>query len=248
MSDDREHYGNLFPSDDEGNSSDNTIEQHAPSGYMDLDEDLRDEEEEEEEEDVIDDEGHRLDDSAREKNAMQIYTETHPDLEQKSSGGREIAEHEAIWSVSTYREDWGVEKLRDNNPLTYWQSNCPNPKAPHTVDLYFHHATFIKQVSIFIDFYQDESYTPKHISIRGGITYRDLHEITSLECEGTVGWQNADLVEATGEPVRLFHLQIAILNTHLNGRDTHIRQLKVYSVLPQYLTQKPVPERIRGLR
>lgn len=121
MSDDREHYGNLFPSDDEGNSSDNTIEQHAPSGYMDLDEDLRDEEEEEEEEDVIDDEGHRLDDSAREKNAMQIYTETHPDLEQKSSGGREIAEHEAIWSVSTYREDWGVEKLRDNNPLTYWQ-------------------------------------------------------------------------------------------------------------------------------
>lgn len=35
-----------------------------------------------------------------------------------------------------------------------------------------------------------------------------------------------------GEAFRVFRLQIAILNTHSNGRDTHIRQLKVYTVLP----------------
>lgn len=33
----------------------------------------------------------------------------------------------------------------------------------------------IQQVSIFIDYFQDESYTPKHISIRGGTNDRDLH-------------------------------------------------------------------------
>lgn len=32
------------------------------------------------------------------------------------------------------------------------------------------------------------------------------------------------------EPIRVFQLQIAVLSTHFNGRDTHIRQIKVYSV------------------
>ncbi|KAI7859554.1 anaphase-promoting complex, subunit 10-domain-containing protein [Circinella umbellata] len=189
-------------------------------------------EDDEVEDDDTEDDERRQSDSARETSALRIYEETHPDHRQKATGGREIADHEAIWAVSTFRPDWGVEKMRDNNPLTYWQSDCPNPKAPHTVDLLFHQATFIKQVSIFIDFTQDDSYTPKSISIRGGTTYRDLHEIMALECPETVGWQNADLCAATGEPVRVFRLQIAVLNTHLNGRDTHIRQVKVYSVLP----------------
>ena len=36
----------------------------------------------------------------------------------------------------------------------------------------------------------------------------------------------------------MFRLQIAILNTHLNGRDTHIRQVKVYSVIPSHLDEE----------
>jgi hypothetical protein len=44
----------------------------------------------------------------------------------------------------------------------------------HTIDLSFHQATLIRQVSLFIDFFQDESYTPKTLSIRGGTTYRDI--------------------------------------------------------------------------
>lgn len=35
-----------------------------------------------------------------------------------------------------------------------------------------------------------------------------------------------------GIPFRVFKLQIAILNTHLNGKDTHVRQVKVYSLIP----------------
>ncbi|KAL1926575.1 hypothetical protein VTP01DRAFT_5696 [Rhizomucor pusillus] len=187
---------------------------------------------------MAEEESQRLDDQLREKHAIRVYEETHPDLQQKQTGGREIAEYEATWTVSTFRPNWGVDKMRDNNPLTYWQSDCTDPKAPHTIDLFFHQATFIKQVSIFIDYFQDESYTPKHISIRGGTNDRDLHEIMSLECDEGVGWQNADLTFAAGEPVRVFRLQIAILNTHLNGRDTHVRQIKVYSILPPYLHQQ----------
>ncbi|KAG2183348.1 hypothetical protein INT43_006353 [Umbelopsis isabellina] len=165
------------------------------------------------------------------RNAVQVYEDQHPDLTLRTTGGREIGE-DAIWSVSSFRPDWGVEKLRDNNPLTYWQSDCPQPHFPHSVNILFHRATIIKQVSIFVDFNQDESYTPKQISIRGGTTYRDLQEITVLECDDQSGWKNADLCVDDGEPVRVFRLQIAVLSTHQGGRDTHIRQIKLYSPIP----------------
>ncbi|ORX62768.1 galactose-binding like protein [Hesseltinella vesiculosa] len=183
-----------------------------------------------------DEDDRQVDDSERERNALHMYEWTHPDNDQKKKGGREITELEAMWSVSTFRPDWGVEKMRDNNPLTYWQSDCANPKAPHTIDLFFAQATVIQQVSLFIDFFQDESYCPKQIVIRGGTTYRDLCEIVDLECEEMVGWKNIDFTEILDEPVRVFQLQIAILSTHLNGRDTHVRQLKVYSTpTPRFL-------------
>ncbi|KAI8371658.1 anaphase-promoting complex, subunit 10-domain-containing protein [Radiomyces spectabilis] len=177
-----------------------------------------------------DDEGQVEEDSAHEATTLRIYESTHPGHIQKQQGAREIGEQDAVWFVSTFRMNWGLAKMRDDNPLTYWQSDSPNPKEPHTIDLFFHRATFIKQVSFFMDYFQDDSYTPKTVSIRGGTTYRDLHEIVQIECEETVGWKNVDLSEIAGEPVRVFHLQIAILSTHLNGRDTHIRQLKIYAV------------------
>lgn len=62
-----------------------------------------------------------LEEGEREKQAVRIYRSSHPDIEQQQQGGREIDEHEAIWKVSTFRPDWGVEKMRDDNPLTYWQ-------------------------------------------------------------------------------------------------------------------------------
>jgi hypothetical protein len=79
------------------------------------------EEEEEEEagESEVDDS--KMDDAVRENTAISVYQETHPDREQRFVGGREIAEHEAIWSVSSFRPHWGPDKLRDNNALTYWQ-------------------------------------------------------------------------------------------------------------------------------
>ncbi|KAH8551524.1 anaphase-promoting complex, subunit 10-domain-containing protein [Umbelopsis sp. PMI_123] len=173
------------------------------------------------------------------RNAVQIYEEQRPDLTLRTTGGREIGE-DAIWSVSSFRPDWGVEKLRDNNPLTYWQSDCPQPHFPHSVNILFHRATIIKQVSIFVDFNQDESYTPKQISIRGGTTFRDLQEITVLDCDDQTGWKNADLCVDDGEPVRVFRLQIAVLSTHQGGRDTHIRQIKLYSPIPAFIHEQDV--------
>ncbi|GAN08222.1 anaphase-promoting complex subunit [Mucor ambiguus] len=198
------------------------------------------EQEQSEREDGSEAEDPKLDDAERESTAIHVYQETHPDREQRHVGGREIGEHEAIWSVSSFRPHWGPDKLRDNNALTYWQSDCPNPQLNHTIDLSFHQATLIRQVSIFIDYFQDESYTPKTIMVRGGTTYRDLQELDRVECEEFVGWVNIDIASKNdGNPFRVFRLQIAILTTHLNGRDTHIRQVKVYSVIPSHFGEEP---------
>lgn len=145
---------------------------HNVSGFGEMEEHNVEEEQVEGESEM---EESKLDDAQREDHAIHIYQQTHPDLSQRYVGGREVAEHEAIWSVSSFRPHWGPDKLRDNNALTYWQSDCPNPKKNHTIDLLFHQATLVRQVSLFIDYFQDESYTPKTISIRGGNTFRDLH-------------------------------------------------------------------------
>lgn len=38
--------------------------------------------------------------------------------------------------------------------------------------------------------------------------------------------------------VNTFMLQIAVLSNHLNGRDTHVRQIKVYGPRPYVITLK----------
>lgn len=173
----------------------------------------------------------RVDDVANEEAALIAYRDTHPGKDQTLIGAREIDEHEAIWSVSSFRPHWGPERLRDNNPQTYWQSDGLNVKRDHSINILFHQATLISQVSLFIDFFQDETYTPKTIVIRGGNTYRDLQDLTTIECPESVGWLNVDLLSnIDGNPFRLYRLQIAILNTYSNGKDTHIRQLKIYTL------------------
>ncbi|KAI9476155.1 MAG: hypothetical protein EXX96DRAFT_576004 [Benjaminiella poitrasii] len=96
------------------------------SGMMDDDEDMGQDEDIRQDEDIIQDEDSdfgetKSEDIMRENNAVLIYRETLPDREQVALGGREIAENDAIWSVSSFRPHWGPDKLRDNNALTYWQ-------------------------------------------------------------------------------------------------------------------------------
>ncbi|KAF9107558.1 Anaphase-promoting complex subunit 10 [Mortierella sp. GBA35] len=124
-----------------------------------------------------------------------------------SSDMVEIGRH-ATWSVSSAKTGHGIELLRDNDLDTYWQSDGP---APHVVNMQFEKKTSIRQVSFFRD-KQDESYTPLRVSIRGGTNHHDLKELYSLDVEEATGWVNVNLAELSG-----------------SGRDTHIRQLKLFS-------------------
>ena len=84
-------------------------------------------------------------------------------------------------------------------------------------------------LSIYADYKHDESYTPNKISVRAGNSFADLREVKVIELEEPVGWVTTSLcTDDTNECLRAYFLQLAILSNHQNGRDTHMRQVKVY--------------------
>ncbi|PKI36957.1 hypothetical protein CRG98_042658 [Punica granatum] len=135
--------------------------------------------------------------------------------------------NKAAWSVSSCKSGNGVSSLRDDNLETYWQSDGAQP---HLVNVQFQK----KLVVLYVDYKLDESYTPSKVSIRAGDGFHNLKEIRSVELVKPTGWVYISL--SGNDPretfVNTFMLQIAVLSNHLNGRDTHVRQIKVYGPRP----------------
>lgn len=139
---------------------------------------------------------------------------------------REVGD-DAVWSLSSAKPGNGVNQLRDNNMDTYWQSDGVQP---HLININFQRKMAIKEVALYLDYKLDESYTPKKIAIRSGSTVHDLKEIHVQHITEPDGWISIPLhVEDKQAPLRTFFLQIVILAMHQNGRDTHIRQVKIYA-------------------
>eukprot|EP00126_Sphaerothecum_destruens_P008799 Sdes_comp20344_c0_seq2m14105 len=88
----------------------------------------------------------------------------------KNSEKREIGQN-AVWSLSTWKQGFGVEQLRDSNIDTYWQSDGPQP---HLINIHFHKRTTVKEICVYTDYKQDESYTPSKLSVRIGANFHDL--------------------------------------------------------------------------
>ena len=163
----------------------------------------------------------------------------------KNSGLTEIGKH-AVWSLSSAKAGNGVQQLRDNNLNTFWQSDGAQP---HLVNIQFHKVLQVKQLTIYCNYKMDESYTPKVLSIRIGTHFHDLKEVQTLELEEPNGWvdivlnsidsdkktsegddveDNDDANEKQSNGIRTNMIQLAILSNHQNGRDTHLRQVKIY--------------------
>ncbi|XP_016418243.1 anaphase-promoting complex subunit 10-like [Sinocyclocheilus rhinocerous] len=89
--------------------------------------------------------------------------------------------------------------------------------------------TTVKMLCIYADYKSDESYTPSKISVRVGNNFHNLQEIRQLEMVEPSGWIHIPLLDLVNNPIRTFMIQIAVLANHQNGRDTHMRQIKVYT-------------------
>lgn len=140
---------------------------------------------------------------------------------------------QAVWSLSSCKPGYGVDQLRDDSSETYWQSDGPQP---HLVNIQFRRKTAVRDVCIYADYKQDESYTPSRISIRAGNHFNDLQEIEAVDLQEPTGWTFIPLqsllsnkASTTPKPLRTFMVQIAVLSNHQNGRDTHMRQIKIFA-------------------
>jgi len=128
---------------------------------------------------------------------------------------------DGFWSVSSSKPGNGVSELSDRSKETYWQSDG---SQPHLINIQFEKKMHIAMLAIYLDYALDESYTPKKIKINSGSTFHDLKELRSIELHEPSGW-----VTLRFQDCQSFFMQISIISMHQNGRDTHIRQVRLFS-------------------
>ena len=148
-----------------------------------------------------------------------------PLQEEKCGRVREVG-GSATWSLSSCKPGYGVEQLRDGCTETYWQSDG---QLPHLVNVQFRRKTTVQSVAVYTDYKLDESYTPTRVSIRVGTNFNDLQEIEVVDLQEPSGWVVIPLKDMNEKLVRTFLLQVAVIQNHQQGRDTHLRQVKVFS-------------------
>jgi anaphase-promoting complex subunit 10 len=138
---------------------------------------------------------------------------------------REIG-HLAVWSVASAKPGNGVELLRDDDLGTFWQSDGAQP---HLISAQFQHKAEMSEIALWCEYKMDESYTPSLVSVRAGTSCHDLREVRCVELERPNGWVRVPLGDADDSScIRAYFIQVAILANHQNGRDTHVRQIKVF--------------------
>ncbi|RDW85899.1 hypothetical protein BP5796_04224 [Coleophoma crateriformis] len=221
---------NITPVSAPVNGSDDTdeeVEEDDDLADGDDEDDLDGGEEEEEEgadvEDIDDEQGEE------EGGIEEVPMEIDPPFDPTALGLKEIG-NLASWTVSSCKPGCGVEALRDDNTDLFWQSDGPQP---HHLNIHFSRLVSIVSIRIFLDFEADESYTPTRITLLAGTGYHDLLPFSVLEFSQPKGWIDVPLDHVgggeDGNTLRAFLVQVKVVENHQNGKDTHVRGLKVYA-------------------
>ena len=193
--------------------------QQSPAEFMNDD----DEEDDDDEIDDEDEEMHHDDDHATAGEAA--YNEL-SDLKALVKANLKELGAEATWVLSSAKSGNGAEQLRDGNKQTFWQSDGTHP---HTITVQFHRKVALAQVQLYLDFKLDESYTPKKVRVLAGPTRFDLRQVTEKDFNEPQGWVAISLIDPDSmRPLRTFCLQISFVSMHQNGRDTHVRMVRLY--------------------
>lgn len=149
----------------------------------------------------------------------------------------------ASWTVSSAKPGFGINCVQDESLETYWQSDGPQP---HFINVHFPHLVSFKYIAIYLNFAHDESYTPASIKVMTGMGYHTLRETRTMEFNEPKGWRYFDLTQQLGpyplgsdreieerrRGTKLFDtrlIQLQILSNHQNGKDTHVRAIKIYT-------------------
>ena len=120
--------------------------------------------------------------------------------------------------------------MRGDEGLTESRSDGPQP---HHLNIHFSRLVSIRSIRIYLDFEADESYTPTRITLFAGTGYHDLIPFSMLEFTQPKGWIDVPLEHVgggkDGKTLRAFLVQVRVIENHQNGKDTHVRGLKIYA-------------------
>ncbi|KAG5940249.1 hypothetical protein E4U59_002580 [Claviceps monticola] len=134
------------------------------------------------------------------------------------------------FTVSSHKPGSGVEELRSDDLKVFWQSDGPQP---HKLTVYFVKRVGIRDIRFYVDCNEDESYTPTKIAFQSGTSENKLLEFASMTLDSPTGWQQVPLAGVGGEPdgntLVSYVLQMQILENQQNGKDTHLRGIKIYA-------------------
>lgn len=134
------------------------------------------------------------------------------------------------FTVSSHKPGNGVEQLRSDDTASYWQSDGPQP---HKLTIYFVKRVGIREIRFYVNYNEDESYTPTKIIFKSGTSENNLIQFAAMNLASPVGWQQVPLAGVGGEPdgntLVSWVLQMQILENHQNGKDTHLRGIKIYA-------------------
>lgn len=90
----------------------------------------------------------------------------------------------------------------------------------------------IRALRFFVDYTQDESYTPTKILWYAGTSEHNLIQFATSAIASPSGWQEVSITGAgggdDGNSLCCFVVQMHVMENHQNGKDTHIRGVKVY--------------------
>ncbi|KAJ4360480.1 uncharacterized protein N0V89_001045 [Didymosphaeria variabile] len=102
----------------------------------------------------------------------------------------------ASWTVSSSKPGCSIPQLRHPSPSLFWQSDGPQP---HYLNIHFFKLVRIVGLRLYLDFEQDESYTPTRIVLLAGSGMNDLVEWGEMRLESPRGWVWADF-SGVGDP------------------------------------------------
>lgn len=133
----------------------------------------------------------------------------------------------AAWEVSSSKQGYDLDQLRDLSPLTFWQSDG---QQPHYLVIKFTKCVNIERLSIFLNYNIDESYTPDKLSIFAGTGEHDLIEVITKDFFEPIGWQHIGFENISNSGyLKCYMLKIKFISNHQNGKDCHVRCIKVMS-------------------
>ncbi|KAH8175402.1 anaphase-promoting complex, subunit 10 (APC10) domain-containing protein [Sarocladium implicatum] len=158
-----------------------------------------------------------------------------PQLGDPAAAGLKEISNLGKFTVSSHKPGNGVEELRNDdtkqNLLTC--SNRSDGPQPHRLTVYFVKRVGIRDIRFYVNYNEDESYTPTKIVFKSGTSENNLIEFASMSLESPVGWQQVPIAGAGGDPdgntLVSYVLQMQILENHQNGKDTHLRGIKIYA-------------------